>query len=53
MNVRLILRLAVEIVRETQGLGTNFETRRLQAEDVQADHKNCGFVSMLLKTLQF
>ena len=26
MNVRLILRLAVEIARETQGLGTNFET---------------------------
>ena len=39
MNVRLILRLAVEIARETQGLGTNFETRRLRRRMVHDDYE--------------
>ena len=42
MNVGLILRLAVEIARETQGLGTNFETRRLRRRMVHDDYEECN-----------
>ena len=47
MNVRLILRLAVEIARETQDLGTNFETRRLRRRMVHDEYEECNVLIAL------
>ena len=51
MNVRLILRLAVEIARETQGLGTNFGTRRLRRRMVHDDYAECNVLIALRRVV--